>query len=577
MNQKAMPAGRQGFSAIGVILGIVALSFAISGTLYLYKYNKEASIPSSPVEWNFSVEQQVNFPEVSETTGLRNVLYHLGTLKTPEYNGGEILAIVWEEGYKGQGRWGIVRFIKLPNKIVFLKSQSFGLEESIKSIFEGYSYEDDYNFVIPGLETVKEIETGNFILKPMFNNLGKPAFAENLSDYQTIVYDRENIKILKDSQENFVRLLPDRSLDYYDLFTQNGDFIFTDGSQGKLDDYFCVYFERGFERGRVMPACVVQSQDVNAEDFIQIGLWRVASKQPIPIYLSNRNEDLTSLYDEYLTSFNQMIEREVSIYDLSDSDDIAAWEQGNAIRRTGGDFDGFEKDYFAEKRERLLKKRPPLSFQDFRKTKPFIYLDHPFGGGKIKLQLRDLTYYTAAEPIIYIYPEVKTEVAIEIEDSIKLIASDPPYKFAWHITAFPGSKLIDRSSGKKYDRLFWEGVTNLMFLPDRGWMIPKNEIEEFLLSTLPKYGLNAQETDDFIEAWLPFFHDSNYYLIGFFDTEETNRIAPLDIRPYPDTLIRVTMYSKPLNDPISIKSPILPKFVPKRNGFTIVEWGGLRR
>ena len=48
---------------------------------------------------------------------------------------------------------------------------------------------------------------------------------------------------------------------------------------------------------------------------------------------------------------------------------------------------------------------------------------------------------------------------------------------------------------------------------------------------------------------------------------------PLDITPTPDTLIRVLMEYKPLDDKIDLPEQILPP-PPARTGFTVVEWGG---
>ncbi len=47
---------------------------------------------------------------------------------------------------------------------------------------------------------------------------------------------------------------------------------------------------------------------------------------------------------------------------------------------------------------------------------------------------------------------------------------------------------------------------------------------------------------------------------------------PLEITPKPDTIMRVLMEYKPLNEKISIKKQKLS--TPKRRGFTVVEWGG---
>ena len=47
---------------------------------------------------------------------------------------------------------------------------------------------------------------------------------------------------------------------------------------------------------------------------------------------------------------------------------------------------------------------------------------------------------------------------------------------------------------------------------------------------------------------------------------------PIDFSIKPDNLIRVIMDYKKLDNKIEIKEQILPEY--RRQGFTIVEWGG---
>ena len=55
-----------------------------------------------------------------------------------------------------------------------------------------------------------------------------------------------------------------------------------------------------------------------------------------------------------------------------------------------------------------------------------------------------------------------------------------------------------------------------------------------------------------------------------------DKIAPLQISPEPDTVIRVLMDVKPLEKPVLVEEQKL-KQTPQRKGFTVVEWGGLKR
>ena len=66
---------------------------------------------------------------------------------------------------------------------------------------------------------------------------------------------------------------------------------------------------------------------------------------------------------------------------------------------------------------------------------------------------------------------------------------------------------------------------------------------------------------------------SHFYFITFLSQRKINQLAPLHIIPKPDTVIRVMMDYKELEQKeeaygFEIRTP-------KRKGFTVVEWGGM--
>ena len=62
-----------------------------------------------------------------------------------------------------------------------------------------------------------------------------------------------------------------------------------------------------------------------------------------------------------------------------------------------------------------------------------------------------------------------------------------------------------------------------------------------------------------------------YNLINFAGAEYT-QIAPMNITPKPDSLLRVFMVFRELDAPMSLPEQKIEPFV--RKGFTVVEWGG---
>jgi hypothetical protein len=109
-------------------------------------------------------------------------------------------------------------------------------------------------------------------------------------------------------------------------------------------------------------------------------------------------------------------------------------------------------------------------------------------------------------------------------------------------------------------------------VPETGFIVKNGEAESFLSSILPKYGLNQKESQEFMEFWVPKMQQAPYYRVSFL-TDDWSKAAPLFVSPRPKTSIRIFMDLKPLSAPISIKEPKI--ITPARDGFTLVEWGGL--
>ena len=84
-------------------------------------------------------------------------------------------------------------------------------------------------------------------------------------------------------------------------------------------------------------------------------------------------------------------------------------------------------------------------------------------------------------------------------------------------------------------------------------------------------GLTPREYNEFIVYWLPQMQNNAYNLITF-QTDVYTKNAKLTITPKPDSMLRVFMAYKALEEPIEIGEPVIEPFV--RQGFCVVEWGG---
>ncbi|WP_258540873.1 hypothetical protein [Parvicella tangerina] len=177
-----------------------------------------------------------------------------------------------------------------------------------------------------------------------------------------------------------------------------------------------------------------------------------------------------------------------------------------------------------------------------------------------------------AKPIIYIYPEEETEVAVNLKFDGRLTHTYPEYQHGWKVTASPDGTLIDEE-GKEYYALYWEGKENIPLTIPNGTILKGSETIAFLEEELPKMGLNARETNEFIIFWMPYLENNPYNLIHFASDAYT-QMADLNITPQPETMIRVMMVFQPLENQVEIQKQNLSELYQERKGFTVVEWGG---
>lgn len=177
----------------------------------------------------------------------------------------------------------------------------------------------------------------------------------------------------------------------------------------------------------------------------------------------------------------------------------------------------------------------------------------------------------AEKPVIYLYPEETRPVTVELSLTGTLTCSYPPYEGRWQVTATPEGLLTD-ADGREYNSLFWEGLISCNPSTDQGFVIPGEDTRDFLEESLSTLGLTDREAGDFITYWLPRMQDNPYNLISF-ETAQLTEAAELHVTPEPDSVIRVFMTFRPLDEPISIPEQAL--ISPQRTGFTVVEWGGM--
>lgn len=176
------------------------------------------------------------------------------------------------------------------------------------------------------------------------------------------------------------------------------------------------------------------------------------------------------------------------------------------------------------------------------------------------------------KPIIYLYPEEEIELSVKLGKEDNITCSYPEYKNGWNVIAKPDGKLVDIETGRNLYALYWEGINSEECNLTEGFCIKGDETIKFLEDKLSVLGLNEMEAEEFIVYWLPILQENKYNFIRFATIEEINNDMPLEVSVEPDTLIRVQMQYKPLDEYIEVKEQEL--VTPVRKGFTVVEWGG---
>jgi hypothetical protein len=179
------------------------------------------------------------------------------------------------------------------------------------------------------------------------------------------------------------------------------------------------------------------------------------------------------------------------------------------------------------------------------------------------------------KPVIYCYPKEKTSIHIDLGLKGNMLFTYPLYKNGWDFVAEPNGTITTNEKQFKY--LFWEGETNINYASTKfneGSIVENVNLLMFLETSLTQMGMNSNEQQDFITYWFPLMQKNEKNYIHFVFNEDYNEYASMNIFPKPDNSLRVYML---WCDAGNEKNPSLQKQeIPslKREGFTLVEWGG---
>ncbi len=204
------------------------------------------------------------------------------------------------------------------------------------------------------------------------------------------------------------------------------------------------------------------------------------------------------------------------------------------------------------------------------------------------------------KPVIYLYPEEETKVSVRFLSNIDITTDIPDYDGEWYVLAQPDGTLqnlkkndcsdddfekfgseyaLEACQKNEYPYLYWAGnsLGHTYQSIREGWIIPRDELEQFLEQKLLEVGLTQGEMEDMVSYWIPemLSTESSYFKVGFLQNKEMNELVPMQITPTPDSIFRIFLDWYPLADmPDQLPEPQKLDHV-QRRGFTVIEWGGL--
>lgn len=216
-------------------------------------------------------------------------------------------------------------------------------------------------------------------------------------------------------------------------------------------------------------------------------------------------------------------------------------------------------------------KSPIFQFYKDDPTELSKCVEYTYDSSTKKGEHKDIFCGGIAKPILYLYPEEKMNVTVSFSNPEILETTYPKFNGYWNVKAAPNGDLVDMDN-KYYYALYWDEKKVHKVDFSEGYYVEKDNAIEFLEEKLSYIGLSDRERNEFIMYWLPILEKNEKSLVYFELTEERESYNKLLINPQPDSMLRVVIHIKKVDDKVNIKKQSLKKF--NRKGFSVVEWGG---
>lgn len=182
--------------------------------------------------------------------------------------------------------------------------------------------------------------------------------------------------------------------------------------------------------------------------------------------------------------------------------------------------------------------------------------------------------FEVSKPVIYVYSPIETKATLILDIKGESPFMYPAYENGWDFTSTPSGEITVNE--KAYNYLFWDAkqaYTINLTENNTGFLVAGDSIVTFLEEKLSIAGFTTKEKADFITYWAPRMRSNEQLFVQFLFNEQCDQFATMNITPSPDNIYRFYMTWSPT----PIDFPIIEQEIPtiKRNGFTIIEWGGI--
>jgi hypothetical protein len=195
-------------------------------------------------------------------------------------------------------------------------------------------------------------------------------------------------------------------------------------------------------------------------------------------------------------------------------------------------------------------------------------------------------FLTTASPSLYLYPTEKTSFEVLPRPVSGITFVDPIFdnvkNSKWTGSVEPNGKM-HLSNNNTISKLYYEYKKDPLInqirsnLPQEGYVLRKDKLEELMVSLFTKLGLKDREKNDFMTEVRRETGDLNarFVRVSFIPENVLNTFLPVTVKPEPQSMYRIHFFIEPASGQEKLLSPSVKKL--ERKGYTVIETGVLVR